>query len=140
MAFGKGKNNGEGEAKEEPAQPPDVKEAPAQQLPKTEQELLEREYKFKVSKAPSSSPGSSQVEFITFEDGRKYKFQHPPFMQVHEVLTSAKNEHSVFVFALGCLDPSGPDSPEINEAYLNDNRADGFYLWSPLVRGLLQSS
>ena len=116
--------------KDKPEKAEETKEAP-----KTSTELLGAEYKFKVYTAP----GDAEVDLIDFEDGRKYKFQHPSFMKTHEVLMEA-TEHELFAFALTCLHPNGTDSPEINEQYLNTHHKDGFYLWSPLVRGLLQKN
>lgn len=99
-------------------------------------EQLQIEYKFKIV----DELKDSAVQYIEFENGRRYKFQHPPFLTAHKIIMEAESDHEVFVFALSCIFPAGKNSPEINELYLNTNRADGFYLWSPLARGLLSGS
>lgn len=98
-------------------------------------EYAAKEFKFHVRPAPDNT----QIELIEFEDGRKYKFQHPPFMTAHAVLIGSDSQHQPFVYGLSCLKQNG-QGPEINESYLDQNRSEGFDLWSPLVRGLLSCS
>ena len=42
-----------------------------------EMKALEDEFKFKRRK----DPADAAVEYLDFEDGRKYKFQHPSFLE-----------------------------------------------------------
>ncbi len=99
------------------------------------QELAE-EFKFTTRREPENI----SIEYIEFEDGRRYKFVHPSFLAVHKVLHEAESAHDTMLFALKCLHVAGDRTPPIDEAYMNANRHESFYLWSPLVRGLLSSS
>jgi hypothetical protein len=103
--------------------------------PQTATERLGLEYDFILK--PDIS--DSQVVHIEFKDGRRYKFQHPPFFTAHKIIME-QDEHDVFIFALSNLFPENEKSPIINEKYLNANRDEGFYLWSPLARGLLSGN
>ena len=94
------------------------------------------EFEFETRK----DPADIAVTFIDFKDGRKYKFQHPAFLDVHRVIHEAESANDTFLFALKCLHPNGEKSPEINGAYMDANRHESFFLWSPLARGLLSSS
>lgn len=103
---------------------------------KTRVQLLAEKYKFRVEKDSQHS----NIDHLIFEDGRKYKFQHPSFMEFHEIMygdTSKSLDQIAFLHGLTCIFPENEKSPPINEKYLNANFDESLSLWSPLIRGLL---
>lgn len=96
---------------------------------------LAREYKFTVE----ADKNDKNIDHIIFDDGRCYKFQHPSFMELHEIMFSSEKsiEQSAFLYALTVIFPENDKSPKINEKYLNTDYNEAMYLWSPLLRRLL---
>lgn len=89
-----------------------------------------------------TDPKNRDIDLITFDDGRAYKLQHPGFFEIHEAATDTNGnpDHNLFILGLQHLYSLNEKSPEINEKYLNNNRDEGLYLWSQVIRGLLQGS
>lgn len=95
---------------------------------------LEEEFKFKL--VPSEK--SEGVTFIEFEDGRRYKFQEPSFMELHEELMSSKSTLTGLLrIGMDNIHPTNEQSEEITEAYLQKNKHEGFALWPHLFGRLL---
>jgi len=94
---------------------------------------LEKEYNFKVER----DKNNSDIELITFKDGRGYRLQHPTFFQLHDALGEVNTDSALLRLGLKCLFPLNDKSPRIDEAWLNKNKVVGINLWSQLLRGLL---
>lgn len=106
---------------------------------KTPLEILGDAYDFKIES--DKDPKHGNIDHIIFKDGRKYKLQHPLFMELHKIMFSSDDiDHSLFVAGLKMLYPENDKSLVIDESYLNTHKDEGLYLWSPLIRGLLSSS
>lgn len=85
-------------------------------------------FKFKVT-----TDKSLRIEFYEFEDGRKYKFQNPKFLEIHETILNASSpRHGALEIFLTHLYPENEKSPKIDDDYLSKNPNEGFALWSPL--------
>ena len=82
---------------------------------------------------------NADIDLIHFKDGREYKFQQPPFMDIHRAWVSEDPDQAIFELGIKNLFPitGSKDSVYIDEKYLDKNRREGFHLWSPLLRGLL---
>lgn len=82
------------------------------------------------------------IDHIIFDDGRQYKFQHPSFMEFHEIMFSSEKsiELAAFEYALTIIFPENNKSPKIDKKFLNANYDEALYLWSPLLRRLLLRS
>lgn len=99
---------------------------------------LAKEFKFIIE----PDKNNKDIDFIIFDDGREYKFQHPSFMEFHETMFSSEKslEQTAFLHGLKVLFPTNGKSPKIDEKYLNANFDESLYLWSPLLRRLLLRS
>ena len=96
-------------------------------------DYLQELYKFKTERDPKDK----SIEYIDFEDGRKYKVQHPSFFELHDALAEEKADSALFKLGLECLHPMNEKSPRITLEWLEEHKTEGINLWSRLLRGLL---
>lgn len=99
-------------------------------------ESLQKRFKFRVEKDP-------KVDFVlrfVFEDGRAYKFQEPPFLELHEAIYSGENAHTA-ALKLGMANTyvENEKTPKIDEEYLSKNKVEAFQLWTKLYGEVLFS-
>ncbi len=78
------------------------------------------------------------VHRFIFEDGRQYKFQEPPFMELHEAIYSGGNVISA-ALSVGIKNtyPENEKTPELNDEYLRTHKVEAFQLWSKLYGEVL---
>lgn len=139
MGFGKNKhksnNKFENESKSEPENKPveSISNEISDILSDSLKEICEL---FKCS-LKQHKDLSGTIWHIDFTDGRKYQLQIPTFMELHNAIyDSGKVDTGMFILGLKNLFPKSPNSPTIDEKFLNVNRSEGI-LWSRLIRGLL---
>lgn len=109
-------------------------EAGGEQKPLSALEQLQTNHKFTIIR-------DDKHDFISrflFEDGRQYKFQEPPFFELHEAIYSGA-PFSTALLQVGIANtfPENENTPPLTEEYLSKNKVEAIQLWTKLYGEVL---
>jgi hypothetical protein len=92
-------------------------------------EGLQKRFKFIIE----PDPKAPFVQRFIFEDGRQYKFQEPPFLEVHAAIYAGENAHTA-ALKLGIENtfPENDKTPPLTEEFLAQKKVEAFGLWTKL--------
>jgi hypothetical protein len=97
-------------------------------------EQLQKEYKFAVIRDEKTR----YVWRFVFEDGRQYRFQEPPFFELHEAMNSETNARTAALkIGIAHTYPENDKSPPLTEEYLSQHKVEAFQLWTRLYGEVL---
>lgn len=97
-------------------------------------ERLQQDYKFTIVR-------DEKADFVSrfvFEDGRQYRFQEPPFLELHEALYGGQAAQTAALrIGIENTYPENEKSPPLTEDYMRKHKVEAFGLWTKLYAEVL---